>query len=246
MPNRPSARPAAAMLLLGALALVPAPLEPQHATAALSLGMVIAAPRVPPALVVVPDVRGQSLSGAAAQVAVAGLVPRHTASTPGNLDTSPVRRQWPRAGQRVPEGTVVALELASPLGDPASASSRPAGDAAPAENLAMARLARASLTEVSEARAGRGRRGIVPWWAFAPLLAVAAAALLLPRPGKPRAFAPAPVAGRMAARAPLPDEAAGSPGAPPAAPPLRTRRGAPPFAVIAPGAVAAGARQYST
>jgi PASTA domain len=245
MPNHSSARPRATVLLLATLALLPASLLAQRATAALSLGLMIAAPRIPPASVVVPDVRGETLSGAAARMAVAGLVPRHAAWTPGNLDTSPVRRQWPRAGQRVPEGTVVALELANPLGALApaggAAAVRAAGEAALAQTPVAARLARTSLTAVSEARPGRGRHRTAAWWAFAPLLAVAAAAFLRPRRGRGGTASAAPLAGTMAPQPPSAgDAAARSVGMPLTALRLRTSRGAPQLAAIAPGAVAAG------
>ncbi|HET7233135.1 MAG TPA: PASTA domain-containing protein, partial [Longimicrobium sp.] len=148
-----------ALLAAFALAALPAAARAQ----ALSLGLALPISRLTPGLVVVPDVRGQSLSGAAVRVAGVGLVPRHAASAPGDVDTSPVRRQWPRAGQRVPQGTVVALELAAvPAGAPARA---PAHGAAAA---AVARLARTSVTASFDTRERpRPAPSAALWWAAA-------------------------------------------------------------------------------
>ncbi|HYH82677.1 MAG TPA: PASTA domain-containing protein [Longimicrobium sp.] len=246
MRNHPAARFLAATLLLAPLAALPAGLNAQRSAAALSLGVLI----VPaaPAFVVVPDVRGQTLSGAAARVSVAGLVPRHAASTPGNVDTSPVRRQWPRAGQRVPQGTVVALELATPLAAlsstaPMAAGSRPAAPAA-AESQALTRLARTSLTSVSSSPAERARWKTAVAWAFTAVVAVAAAAL--PRRKQDRPVAAARSAAgenRTASTPPSPADATFDSAGPARAPHLRTRRGARHLVAVAPGSIGAGAHR---
>jgi len=191
MPSRPSLRSAAALCAAFALAAIPSAVRPQ----ALSLGLAMPAARVSPALVVVPDVRGQTLSGAAVRVANVGLVPRHAASSPGDLDTSPVRRQWPRAGQRVPEGTVVALELATLAAAPARAPA--ARSAAEMAEVSAAWLARTSATVSFEARGKAGdASGAAFWWiaaaVCAPLLALALRAM------PSRRAAPAPAAPRDA------------------------------------------------
>ena len=201
-------------------------------SAATFLALALAADRTGPGLVVVPDVRGQTLYGAAAQMSVAGLVPRHAASTTGNLDTSPVRRQWPHAGQRVPQGTVVALELGA-LAAPALASTPQAPAAAP-------RLARASVKAAFDAPApGERRWGAAAWW-LAGALCVAMLALAFRRgPAAPRApeaaallpgevLAPHPVSAAVPPPEPVWNGVRGT-----------TIRGAPAFAVVAAGAIAA-------
>ncbi|HET7464755.1 MAG TPA: PASTA domain-containing protein, partial [Longimicrobium sp.] len=184
--SRSTLRSAAALCAAFALASIPTAARPQ----ALALGLAMPAAHIRPALVVVPDVRGQTLSGAAVRVANVGLVPRHAASAPGDLDTSPVRRQWPRAGQRVPEGTVVALELATPAAAPARAPA--VRSAAEIAEGSAAWLARTSLTasfEVRE-RAG-GAPGSVFWWIAAAagvsLLALALRTTLARRAAAPLA-----------------------------------------------------------
>jgi len=245
MPNRPSARPAAATLLLAVLALLPAALHAQRSTAALSLGMLLPSARAPLATVVVPDVRGQTLSGAAARVAVAGLVPRHAASTAGNVDTSPVRRQWPRAGQRVPEGTVVALELGTPLAALAAATERVAGGAAAGESPAMARLARASLTAAISTRTSPPRARAAAWWAVAVTAVLAVvAALRGDAEARPTAAAPRGVntGGTYPA---LPAQADREPNGPLGGVWLRARRRPPRLVVVSREAVAAGTERMN-
>jgi len=244
MPNRPSARPAAATLLLAALALLPTALHAQRSTAALSLGMMLPSARAPLATVVVPDVRGQTLSGAAARVAVAGLVPRHAASTTGNVDTSPVRRQWPRAGQRVPEGTVVALELGTPLAALAAATERVAGGAA-AENPGMARLARASLSAGVSTRTSPPRARAAAWWAVAVTAVLAVvAALGGDTEARPTAAAPRGAAAGGTYPA-LPAQADREPDGPLGGVWLRARRRPPRLVVVSREAVAAGAERMN-
>jgi hypothetical protein len=223
MPIHPSLRRPAAAVLALALSLAPATLAAK-ATAEES-----------PALVVVPDVRGQSLYGAAAQVAVAGLVPRHAASMPGNLDTSPVRRQWPHAGQRVPQGTVVALELGS------VAASVTTGAAVPAP---AARLARASVKASFDAAAPAEQgSSAAAWWLAA---AVCVAMLGFACKEGQVTHAPSSYAGLPADQLPV-EQPASAPALPAAAhgPGWNTVRGttlcgAPALAVVASGAIAAG------
>lgn len=223
MPTHPSLRRPAAALVALALSVAPATLAAEAPAAR------------PPALVVVPDVRGQTLYGAAAQVAVAGLVPRHAASTPGNLDTSPVRRQWPHAGQRVPQGTVVALELGS-VASAATAN----GAAAPA---AAARLARASVKASFDAPAqGEQPSSAAAWW-----LAAAVCVAMLGFAVQDGQVKHAP----SRAALPVDELPAAQPASAPAAPPVAhgpewntvrgtTLRGAPAYAVVASGAIAGG------
>lgn len=224
MPSHPSTRRSAATFLALALVLTPAALAAKSP-----------ADRTGPALVVVPDVRGQTLYGAAAQMAVAGLVPRHAASTPGNLDTSPVRRQWPHAGQRVPQGTVVALEL--------GAVAAPALASAPVAPAAAPRLARAAVKASIDVPApGEQRWGGAAWWMAAAVcvamvvLACRQKLAVVRRPDPAQLpVGEIPVAHPASAAAPLPE---------PRAPVWNgvrgtTIRGAPAFAVVAAGAIAA-------
>ncbi|HEU4560518.1 MAG TPA: PASTA domain-containing protein [Longimicrobium sp.] len=224
MPTHPSPRRSVASFLALALVLVPAALAADAPAA-----------RTGPALVVVPDVRGQTLYGAAAQMAVAGLVPRHAASAPGNVDTSPVRRQWPSAGQRVPEGTVVALELGAMVA-PTVASAPLAPPAAP-------RLARASVKASFDAPVpGEQKSAALAWWLAAAMGVTMLALACRQAPAVARAFDPTRVpaeeisAALPASAAPVPAEARapawnGVQGT--------TIRGAPAFAVVAAGAIAA-------
>lgn len=223
MPIHPSLRRPAAAVLALVLSLAPATLAAEAPAAR------------PPALVIVPDVRGQTLYGAAAQVAVAGLVPRHAASMPGNLDTSPVRRQWPHAGQRVPQGTVVALELGS-----VASSAVANGAAVPA---AAARLARASVKASFDVPApGEEGSSAAAWW-----LAAAVCVGMLGFAIKEGQVTHAP----SHAALPLDELPAAQPASDPALPAVAhgpgwntvrgtTLRGAPAFAVVASGAIAAG------
>lgn len=181
-----------------ALVVLPAALHGQIPVAAAALGFIIPDDRTP-AMVVVPDVRGETLSGAAARVAVAGLVPRHARSTPGDVDTSPVRRQWPNAGQRVPEGTVVALELAT--------SAVAATRAASAEAAPAVRIAHESVSAIAEVPAAETMPGAWAWWSLAALTAVLMA-LSLPPDARPRRAIVAAVPSSGAATGPLPDPAA--------------------------------------
>jgi PASTA domain len=203
MPSRSSLRSVAALCAAFALAPLPAALHAQ----ALSLGLVMPAAglRSPP-LVVVPDVRGQTLSGAVVRVANVGLVPRHAASSQGDLDTSPVRRQWPRAGQRVPQGTVVALELATLAAAPART---------PAARSAAMTAESAARTMVAVSFEAHERSGddspAAPWWlaaaACAPLLALALRRMRGRRatPATARSQAAEPAAHPASGAAPVPD-----------------------------------------
>lgn len=185
MPIRFSLRPAAVFAAL-ALAALPSAASSQ----ALSLALLIPGDETPPVLVIVPDVRGQTLSGAAVRVADVGLVPRHAASSPGDLDTSPVRRQWPRAGQRVPEGTVVALELATPSPVPLTArAARPASDRT---ESSAAWLARTSVSASFDTRDGAGNAPAGALWWVAAVICGAPLLVLALRKMEPRRPASAP------------------------------------------------------
>jgi hypothetical protein len=147
-----------------------------------------------------------------------------------------VRRQWPHAGQRVPQGTVVALELGS------VAASATNGAAAPAVPAAAARLARASVKASFEAPAPEEGSSAAAWW-----LAAAVCVGMLGFAIKEGQVTHAP----SRAVVPLDELPAAQPASAPALPAVAhgpgwstvrgtTLRGAPAFAVVASGAVAAG------
>ena len=229
MPNRPLKRAATVAL---SLLFVPAAASAQAAALA-SLALITVEV---PGLVVVPDVRGQTLSGAAERVAVAGLVPRHAASNSGNVDTSPVRRQWPVAGERVPQGTVVALELAAPIADAVAATESPASTMAGESSRWIARTAVSAIADAPTS--GAIRLSLVwPWLAAVALTAaLAALAFRRPRAAAPGALAPPaspdagggshPLEAALAADHAQPSE--------PLATRIRATRGRPRFAVVRP------------